>query len=127
MIKNGSSVLLKDQKGSLPNVSTALDNWFQNISFVKIVKSVINGRVSEVETVIEFRGVWQPMSSQELERKTEGQRDWRWFTIHSDVDIELKPDDKIIYKNREFRVIKKDDYEIYGYYKYDVVEGYENA
>lgn len=127
MIKNGSNKPLNQQKGSLPDVSSALENWFQAITFIKIVKSIVNGRLQEVETPISFRGVWQPMKTQDLEIKPEGQRDWRWFTIHSDTDIELKPDDKISYLNREFRVMKKNDYGLYGYFQYEVVEGYINA
>ena len=127
MIKNGKDKTLDQQKGSLPNVSVALKNWFQNISFLKISKTVVNGRVQESVTNTSFRGVWQPMGSQDLEIKPEGQRDWRWFTIHSDIDIELVPDDKIIYLEKEYRVMKKDDYNLYGYYKYDVVESFENA
>lgn len=126
-IKNGSSVKLNQKSGSLPDVSSALKNWFQEIDFIKIVKEMVNHRIVETETSISFRGVWQPMSSQDLEIKPEGQRDWRWFTIHSDIDIELKPDDKIKYQGTEFRVMKKNDYKIYGYYEYHVVEGYSNA
>ena len=81
MIKNGSDKTLTAQSGSLPNVSSAMKNWFQEISFIKIVKTVVNYRVQEVETTISFRGVWQPMGAQDLNIKPEGERDWAWYTL----------------------------------------------
>lgn len=127
MIKNGSSILLNQKAGSLPDVSSGMLNWFQPLSFIVITKTMLNGRLIEEEDVKNFRGVIQSLRGQELQVKPEGQRNWKWWQVHSDIDLELNNDDKIVYRGIEHRVMTKIDHSSYGYYEYHLVEGYQDA
>lgn len=127
MIKNGSSIPLSQSTGTLPNVSEAMLDWFQPMVFTKITKEQVAFNTVERGVDIKFRGVWQPLSPQQLRIKPEGQRNWKWFMCHSDVDLELNTDEVIKYEGTQFRVMSKKDYVKYGYYEYHLVDDYTGS
>lgn len=124
MITNAKDISLLANPGTLPNVSEALLNWFQILTFTKVVKSVADFGLVETECEVSFRGVKQNMSPQRLSMKPEGQRSWNWETIHAQVDLILKTDDVISFGGVPYRVMAKADYKEYGYVSYDIVEDY---
>ena len=121
-MKNGKDITLDLSAGALPNVSGALRNWQQTISIFKITEEIVDFRVVETETQVDFKGVMQPMGPQELFYKPEGQRDWKWHTLHTEINIELIVDEKVKHKGITYRVMKKWPFDSYGYYKYDLIE-----
>jgi len=121
-MKNGKNKKLNSSSNSLPNVSGALRGWQQTVSIFKITEEIVDFRVVETETQIDFKGVIQPMSAQELFFKPEGQRDWMWQTLHTETDLELIVDEKVKYKGITYRVKSKFPFDSYGYYKYDLIE-----
>jgi hypothetical protein len=106
----------------LPNVSGAMGGWFQPMTFTLITKSVVNYQDVEGESEINFRGVWQPATSEVLKLKPEGQRAWPWYMVHSDTSLKLKVDDVIVYEDVKYRVMERTNYNHYGYIMYIVVE-----
>ncbi|MDR1941236.1 MAG: hypothetical protein LBQ47_02810 [Endomicrobium sp.] len=125
MIKNG-----KDKKitgGGLPQVSEALLEWFEPLTFAVITKTLNNFRVQETETIIETQGVIQPMSAQEVQMKPQGQRKWKWETIHTLPNIALNVDDIIILNLTKYRIMGKYDWARYGYFEFHIVKDYENG
>jgi len=113
---------------ALPDVSDALNSWFQNMVFGLVVKTVnIAGELVETETEINFRGVMQPFTFQQLYLKPEGQRAWKWHKLHAEIQLALKPDDVVVYETVQYRVMKKGDYNKYGYVEYDLVQDYEGS
>lgn len=124
MIKNAKDVPLRSNPGTLPNVSDAMANWFQRTTFTRVNKTVTN--FSNIETPVSyyFMGVVQPFTAQQLQMKPEGQRQWKWFTIHAWPDLILEPDDVIKIDSTNYRIMYKWDYKEYGYVKYDCVEDY---
>lgn len=127
MIKNGRDVLLTQKSGDLPDVSGAMEGWFQPMKFNLITKSTVNHVLKEVSKLLEFRGVWQALRGQALYMKPEGQRSWKWFQVHSDTDLVLKVDDIINYLGTNYRVMDKTDQGLYGYYEYHLVEDFTDA
>lgn len=127
MIKNGSDILLNTNPGTLPNVSGALLNWFQKLTIGIVTKTIQNFIL--VETVEEktFQGVWQPMSARKLMMKPEGQRQWKWFTLHCDVSLILQNDDIVTHNGSKFRVMGQTDYSEYGYLEYELSDDYIEA
>lgn len=123
-IFNASSVLLNQNPGTLPNVSRALLNWFQPLNFVTIVKTVVNFAVVETLTTVNFLGVRQPFTPQMLLMKPEGERQWKWETIHALPGLILSPDDIITFLGVNYRVMQKLDWKEYGYVQYDIVQDY---
>jgi len=127
MIKNAKDTPLNLNPNTLPNMSEALDGWFQNMTFTKIEKSVVNFKNVEVKTSYTTKGVKQPMSAQSIQMKPEGQRAWIWVTIHCLPDLILNIDEIVFYMDVPYRVKSKMDYKEYGYLSYDLVEDYDGT
>lgn len=101
--------------------------WFKPMVFVLINKVQRGFQVIEERTPINFRGVIQPLSSEELSMKPEMQRGWIWIWVHADPSLVLKLDDEIVYNGTMYKVMGQKDYRIYGYVSYELVEGYTHA
>jgi hypothetical protein len=125
MIINGKDLPLNQNSGTVPDVSGALKNWFQPISMTSITKTVVNFKVIESGTPIETLGVWQPFSGKQLAMKPEGQRKWGWWTLHAEPGLVLEPDQIVTYLGINYRVMRQQDYRLYGYVEYELVEDYE--
>lgn len=120
-IKNASNTPLNVNSGTLPDMSGALLNWFQKMTFGLVVKTVSGFQVVETMEEISFMGVIQPLTERQLLLKPEGQRAWSWYWVHSDPSLNLKTDDVIIYLERQYRVMAKKNYSIYQYQEYQIV------
>lgn len=126
-IQNAKDVSLSQNSGTVPNMGDALLNWFQPITFTQIVKSIVNYQDVETPTNVSFLGVWQPLSPQDVLMKSEGQRIWKWFTVHTQIQLPLAPDDVLTYLGVQYRVKGKLDYSIYNFYEYHLVQDYTGA
>lgn len=111
----------------LPQVGEVLPSWFQPLTFDVITKTVVNYEVAETKITISTQGVRQPMSSQQLQIKPEGQRAWKWETIHCLPDVRLKVDDIIIFDGVKYRVMERWNWAEYGYVQYEICQSYENT
>ena len=110
---------------NLPNVGSALLEWFQAMTFTRVVKTVVNFKAKEVETNFVFRGVRQPFTAQQLNQKPEGQRDWLWEKVHAEPSLILNIDEIIYFNSVKYRVMRKADWKEYGYVEYDIVQDYK--
>lgn len=108
----------------LPKISSALGSWSQKFTFECITKGLENFQVIERRRQISFKGVIAPLSPRQLEIKAEGQRAWRWLEIHATTCLEIKPDDEVIYKCTRYRVMAVHNWSDYGYYRYEIAEGF---
>lgn len=115
---------LSANTGTLPDVSGAMLNWFQRLTFTRIVKTVVNFKVVETATNYSFQGVRQPFTPRQLEVLPEGQRKWRWETIHAQPSLVLDPDEIIYFSGTKYRVWNSVNYAEYGYVEYVIVEDY---
>lgn len=127
MIKNAADRSLKDSFNTLPDVSDVLPDWFQKLTFQLVLKEQSDYETVETLTTIETQGVRQPMSAQKLELKPEGQRAWKWETIHCLPDVKLNVDDIIIFNGVKYRVMQKWNWSEYGYLEYEICQGYING
>lgn len=125
MIKNAANISLKNSFNTLPDVSDVLPDWFQKLTFKKVHKVQVDYETVESLETIETEGVRQPMSAQRLELKPEGQRAWRWETIHCLPDVKLKVDDIIIFDNIRYRVMNRWNWSEYGYLEYEICQAFE--
>lgn len=126
-IKNGSDFTLNQNLGTLPQVNSAYGDWKQPMVFNLITKTNEAFQVKETSELIDFQGCWQPFKLQDLMMKPEGQRQWRWFMLHTDIDLELAPDQIVEYFGERFRVLQKNDYGRYGYYEYHLCQDYQGG
>lgn len=125
MIYNAGDIPLDRNPGTLPNMSDALFSLFQPMTFRKISKTQVNFETVEVETGYSTYGVRQPFTPQQLAMKPEGQRAWKWETMHSLPDIELIPDDVIVFNSVRYRVMQKLDWKEYGYIEHHIVQDFK--
>ena len=125
MIKNGKDTLLNQNSGTLPNMRSTVEGWMQPMTIFLITQTTVNSKTVETKTQKDFKGTWQPMSRSELQYRPRDQRHWKWFKIHSTIDLSLNVDDIISYNGREYRVKDEGQYELYGYRDYSLIERYQ--
>lgn len=127
MIKNGKDTPLNQNTGTVPDMSDTLAEWLQPMTFEVVTKENVNGLLTETSTEISTKGVIQPFNDEQLQIKSEGQREWKWWKLHTQPTAELEPDDVIVYLGVQYRVMTKKDYKLYGYFEYDVIEDYTGS
>lgn len=127
IISNGRDRPLNANSGTVPDVSGAMLDYFQPMTFGVVTKTVENFQVVETMAEVTFQGVWQPQSARQISYKPEGQRAWEWVMLHAEPSLVLEPDQVVIYLGRQFRVKAQSDYRLYGYIQYELVNDYTGA
>lgn len=126
-IANGSQRPLFDKSGTVPDVSGALQEYYQDMTFEPVGKIVNGFQVVETGSPVTFRGTVQPFTERQLLLKPEGQRAWSWFLIHSDPVLSLNVDDVILWRGKQTRVMARKDYQLYGFVEYHAVQDWTGA
>lgn len=126
-IANGSNKPLNTQAGTVPDVSGAMTDWFQPMVFTRVLKETIGFQDVETPTAVDFRGVIQPLSDRQLQLKPEGQRSWTWLMLHSDPSLTLNTDEVVTYLGVQTRVMARQDFSLYGYILYSLVQDWTGA
>jgi len=126
-IANGKNTPLNVQTGTVPNVGGAMLDWFQPMVFGRVTKS--NVAYQDVESMVEvsFRGIIQPFTGRQLLIKPEGERSWTWLMLHADPSLTLDTDEVVTYLGVQTRVMKQNDYRIYGYVQYELVQDWTGS
>lgn len=102
----------------------AFAEWSEATTFTLIDKTVVDHQIAETPKPVEFDMLLVPMKAQQVDRKPEGQRAWRWWTGIS--EYELKIDDEVVDEDGlHFRVQEKDNYKIAGFYVYGLIEAFK--
>jgi hypothetical protein len=126
-IANGKNRLLNVQTGTVPDVSGALKDWFQPMTFELVTKTTSAFQVVETGDPITFMGIIQPLTERQLILKPEGQRAWTWFQLHADPVLSLQVDDVVLYLGVQTRVMARKNYDIYGYVEYHLVQDWTGS
>jgi hypothetical protein len=126
-INNAANQPLFAKNGTTPDVSGALQDYYQNMQFTKVSKEVVGFQVEETPNPINFRGVLQPFTERQLLLKPEGQRAWSWFLLHSDPVLTLQVDDVVLWNGKQTRVMSRKDFGLYGYVEYHIVQDWTGA
>jgi hypothetical protein len=122
MIRNAKDFGLDQSPATLPDVSGAIMEWFQKLSFNLITKTNVDFQLVEVEVPTTAFGVRQPASPQMVQLLPEGQRKWKYETIHALPDLIMSPDDICVFASVRYRVMSKTDWKEYGYVEYYILE-----
>ena len=105
-----------------PNVSAVFNNWTSAIQ-MKIVKTtaVDFEAQTDVLDVPVFEAVIQPMPPREVQRKPEGERQWRWLTVWSTTPLQI---DSVIQDpdGIQYRIQNTQNWSQGGFYTSDVVQ-----
>lgn len=111
----------------MPQMNNTLNGWEVPLTLVKVIQNVVEGDLVTTELKINFKGVWQPFSYQQLALLPEGQRDWSHYWIHAKSGtLDLQTADKIIFQGNRYKVLERKDYSLNGYIEYHVIADYVN-
>lgn len=121
-INNASNQPIFAKAGTVPDVSGALQDYYQNMIFTKVTKQTSGFQVQELGLPINFRGLIQPYGDRKLLLLPEGQRAWTWFTLHSDPVLTLQVDDVVIWNGKQTRIMSRKDNFLYGFIEYSIVQ-----
>lgn len=115
-------------KSGMPQMDSTLTGWEVPLTLIKLTQSIVDGDLVTSETRITFQGVWQPLKSEELQLKPEGQRSWEWVWIHArSSSLNLETADKVLFNNRKYKVMQKKDYGLNSFVEYQLVRDYEDG
>lgn len=114
-------------QGTVPDVSGALMDWLQPMTFTLVTKSALNFQAVETGEPFSFQGVWQPFKPEDLQLRPEGQRSWRLFWCHSMTALPLVNDDVVIYQGKQYRVMSNNDCGLYGFFEYMLCEDWTSS
>lgn len=126
-IANGANKPLFSKSGSVPDVSGAMQDYYQPMVFEPVGKVVNGFQVVETGAPINFRGTIQPFTERALQLKPEGQRAWSWYLVHSDPILTLEVDDVVVWNGKQSRVMARKDYATYGFNEYHLVQDWTGA
>jgi len=109
----------------MPNLSNAVRRFEETIQFTIVKKTVTDGDVAEasqVKPALLFEGQLQPLHPQALLVKPEGQRHFKWWTLFTDLKLEVdwivKDEHGLIY-----RVMDVTDWHAGDFMTYQLIEG----
>jgi hypothetical protein len=108
---------------SYPAFGNEFGDWESNAHFTLVSKTIVDFELAESGDSIEFDGILQPLKSQQVNQKPEGQRIWRWWSLITEQ--ELKMDDVVNFNHIDYRVFAKEDFsDITGRYVYELAEAF---
>jgi hypothetical protein len=114
------------EANDLPDLSTSVQMFFQNIKIDVIRKENNSGYVKEKKLCILTQGVRQTFTPAQLAMKPEGERTWKWSKLHTLPEPKLKLDDIVQIRGIKYRVMVMADQSEYGFEEYDLQEDYIN-
>ena len=115
-------------KSGMPQMDTTLTGWEVPLTLVKITQNVVEGDLVTAETQINFKGVWQPLSAEQLQLLPEGQRSWENCWVHARASqLNLETASKVIFNNKRYKITQKKDYGLNSYVEYMLIRDYEET
>ena len=112
----------------LPNLASTLYGWEVPLTLEKVYQNVSEGDFTYTTKKINFKGVWQPFSMEQLALLPEGQRSWSHYWVHVKANtVNLDTADKIIFQDKRYKIIEQKNYTLNGYIEYHVIEDYEDV
>lgn len=113
---------------SLPRPQLGINMWSQS-SRAKVITQVVDeyGNVEDKISFFNFEGVIQPLKPEEIKLKDEGQWSWDWYWFHTKPDVYLQTNDRVVYKNIEYKIMAVKDYSDYGHIEYHCIKDWQNA
>lgn len=108
----------------VPYLATAVRGWTRPRTVEVVTKAVVNFQVSETRTQTTLDINIQPMPPQEVARRPEDQRQWKWWTVIVREGPLLNIDDVIVVDSISYRIEKVHNWSESGFQKYEAREDY---
>ncbi len=113
---------------NLPRPQLGINMWSQS-SRAKVIRQTVDeyGNVTDEVSFFNFDGVIQPLRPEEIKLKDEGQWSWDWYWFHTKQNVDLKTNDRVVYRNVEYKIMSVKDYSDYGHIEYHCIKDWQNA
>lgn len=122
----GRSLKISQMRSGMPNVLEALDGWMMDFIVDLSKQEEIDGDYVYCSKFKKMQGVMQPLKTEEINLKPEGQRAWEWYQLHVQANQVRIPVGKIVtFKNKKYKIMAMKDYSLNGYFEYHIVRDYE--
>lgn len=111
----------------LPRPQLGINMWSQGAR-AKVIRQVVDsyGNVDNQTFFFNFDGVIQPLRPEEIKVKEEAQWSWDWYWFHTLQDVQLTTNDRVFYKNVEYKIMAVKDYSDYGHIEYHCIKDWQN-
>lgn len=125
-IVDANRLTVDEAVAPMPVMRDVLLGWFRPLALTIVRKITRDFQTREVEVEHMTQGVIQPMSTARLAIKPEGERTWKWWTIHATTDLVLQTDDVVAPRGKpRLRIMGQGDWSGNGFVAYDAVEDYD--
>lgn len=109
---------------AVPNLANAVRGWTQRRTIQIVSKPVVNHQVVETRSDVTLDINLQPMPAQEVVRRPEDQREWKWWNVIIRRGPLLNIDDVLIADGIDYRIVKVHNWSESGFQKYEAIEDY---
>ena len=115
-------------RSGMPQMSGTLQGWQVPLTLIKITQNIVDGDLQTTEENINFQGVWQPLSAEQLSLLPEGQRSWENCWVHAvSGQLNLETGSKVIFNSKRYKITQKKDYGLNGYVEYMLIRDFEDT
>lgn len=127
-IASAGAVPLEDSVGGQPVMGETLLDWFRPIVVGTITTAIDEGGAAK-ETVREVRtsGCFQAGEGEKLDVQAGGERSWQTGLLHTTPDFNVPTDTLLRIRGVRYRIMKKGDYSVNGFVRYELLETYARA
>lgn len=108
----------------VPYLAGALKGWTTPQTVEVVSQAVVNFQIQETRVQQTLDINIQPMPPQEVARRPEDQRQWRWWSVIVREGPLLTIDDVITVDSVSYRITKVHNWSESGFQKYDAIEDY---
>lgn len=109
---------------AVPYVANALRGWTTPRVVELVTQTVVQHQVVENRTQVTLDCNIQPMPAQEVARRPEDQRQWKWWSVFVREGPLLDIDNVIIVDNISYRIESVHNWTESGFQKYSAREDY---
>ena len=109
---------------AVPHLAGALRGWTTPRTVTRVTQTVVNFQTQDAITDITLDCNIQPMPAQEVARRPEDQREWKWWSIIVRYGPLLNVDDIITVDAISYRIEKVHNWLESGFTKYEAIQDY---
>lgn len=114
----------------MPQMEDALNGWEEKITLLKLSTTIDDDGLAVITSLpFSFMGTIQPLKPTNLEVTSSGQRKFEWWMIHTKFVLHdvITPSERIRFKEKDYKVMLKNDYNRNGYLEYHLIEYINNG
>ena len=125
-IFNASVLTVNQAVRTQPQVGNNMQDWFVDLTFVKILREQQDSQIIEKATPFVAKGFVQPFSGRVLEIMKQGDRSWKWSSLFALPALILNVQDIVIDQmGHPHRVQTEKDFSLYGFVRYYIIRDYD--